>query len=221
MKKTTKHNNKPIPNIRQKTLKQLLSISVAILSMRGRVTMLGISRWGEHYSYKTIERFFDKKFNWLSLKWYLVKQTLSHEVILVADETTVSKSGKSTYGVDYFYSGVYNRAIRGLSFLSFALVDVKDRKSYPLFTRQMEKAKKEVQKKKNQKQKEAWANSQLFFSFDGEQKQRGGKRIYDDSVDYDKLDEKYLKETKEEKKNPHNLSSGSSQCCHYRRDKHA
>jgi len=52
-----------------------------------------------------------------------------------------------------FYSGVYNRAIRGLSFLSFALVDVKDRKSYPLFTRQMEKAKKEVQKKKNQKQK--------------------------------------------------------------------
>ncbi|KIM06220.1 MAG: hypothetical protein KU38_13495 [Sulfurovum sp. FS08-3] len=66
--------------------------------------MLGISRWSEHYSYKTIERFFDKKINWLRLKWHLVKQTLSHEVILVADETTVSKSGKSTYGVDYFYS---------------------------------------------------------------------------------------------------------------------
>jgi len=54
-----------------------------------------------------------------------------------------------------FYSGVYNRAIRGLSFLSFALVDVKDRKSYPLFTRQMEKAKKEVQKEEESKAKEA------------------------------------------------------------------
>jgi len=67
--------------------------------MRGRVTMLGISRWSESYSYKTIERFFDKKINWLSLKWHLIKQTLSQEVILVADETTVSKSGKSTHGV--------------------------------------------------------------------------------------------------------------------------
>jgi len=64
--------------------------------------MIGISRWSQHYSYKTLERFFNKKFNWLSLKWYLVKQTLSHEVILVANETTVSKLGKSTYGVDYF-----------------------------------------------------------------------------------------------------------------------
>jgi len=109
--------------------------------------MLGISRWSEEYSYKTIERLFDKKINWLSLKWQLVKQSLSKEIILVADETTVSKSGKSTYGVDYFYSGVHNRAIRGLSFLSFALVDVKAHKSYPLFTRQMHKVTKEVKKK--------------------------------------------------------------------------
>lgn len=36
---------------------------MAILSVRGRVTTLGISRWGERYSYKTIERFFDKKIN--------------------------------------------------------------------------------------------------------------------------------------------------------------
>jgi len=29
--------------------------------MRGRITMLGISRWSEEYNYKIIERFFDKK----------------------------------------------------------------------------------------------------------------------------------------------------------------
>jgi hypothetical protein len=46
-------------------LKKLESISTAILSMRGRITMLGISRWNERYSYKTIERFFSKKIDWL------------------------------------------------------------------------------------------------------------------------------------------------------------
>ncbi len=39
------------------------------MSMKGRVTMLGISRWSDKYSYKTIERFFDKKINWLGIKW--------------------------------------------------------------------------------------------------------------------------------------------------------
>ncbi len=29
--------------------------------------MLGISRWSKEYSYKTIERFFDKKIDWLSI----------------------------------------------------------------------------------------------------------------------------------------------------------
>jgi len=57
--------------------------------MRGRVTMLGISRWSEGISYKTIERFFDKKIDWLNLKWTIIKRVIGKEVILVADETTV------------------------------------------------------------------------------------------------------------------------------------
>jgi len=232
--------------------------------MRGRVTMLGISRWSEKYSYKTIERFFDKKINWLSIKWKLVKGSISKEVILVADETTVSKSGKSTYGVNYFYSGLHNRAIKGLSFLSFALVDVETRKSYPLFTRQMKrvekksvevKVKRGVGRPKGSKNKNSGdaplkgtfkvvsrylvhiqkvikipnlryfvydgafgngvgvqavkpsglylisklkRNSKLFFVFEGEQKQRGRKRIYGEVIEYSTIDEKYLKETKQE-----------------------
>ena len=40
-----------------------------ILAMTGRVTMLGISKWNDAISYKTIERFFDKKLNWLSMNY--------------------------------------------------------------------------------------------------------------------------------------------------------
>jgi len=116
--------------------------------MRGRITMLGISRWSEEYSYKTIERFFDKKIDWLSIKWRMIKSEIGKEVILVADETTVSKAGKSTYGLGYFYSGLQNRAIKGVQFLSFSLVDVKSRRAYPLLSKQLKQKKKKEGKEK-------------------------------------------------------------------------
>jgi len=115
--------------------------------------MLGISRWSEEYSYKTIERFFDKKIDWLSLKWQLIKQVIGEEVILVADETTVSKAGKCTYGVGYFYSGLQGRAINSIQFLSFSLVDIKSRRAYPLFSKQLKKKNKKKVEDKTPKRK--------------------------------------------------------------------
>lgn len=119
--------------------------------MRGRVTMLGISRWSERYSYKTIERFFDKKIDWLNLKWKMIKRVIGEEVILVADESTVSKAGKATYGLGYFYSGLQNRPIKGISLLSFSIVDVKSRRAYPLFTKQLKKEKKQKKEKSSKR----------------------------------------------------------------------
>ena len=116
--------------------------------MKERITMLGISRWSKEYSYRTIERFFDKKIDWLSIKWNMIKSVIGKEVILVADETTVSKAGKSTYGLGYFYSGLQNRAIKGVQFLSFSLVDVKSRRAYPLLSKQLKQKKKKESKEK-------------------------------------------------------------------------
>ena len=119
--------------------------------MKGRVTMLGISRWSEGISYKTIERFFDKKIDWLSLKWKMIESVIGKEVILVADESTVSKSGKVTHGLGYFYSGLQGRAIKGISFLSFSLVDIESRRAYPLFTKQLKREKKSKKEKEVKK----------------------------------------------------------------------
>ncbi|MCK5854908.1 MAG: transposase, partial [Sulfurovaceae bacterium] len=218
----------------------------------------------EGISYKTIERFFDKKIDWLGLKWKMVESVIGKEVILVADESTVSKSGKVTHGLGYFYSGLQGRAIKGISFLSFSLVDVESRRAYPLFTKQL---KKEQKKKVDKKEKKArgrpkgsknknsstlrlkglfrivgWyiriirkvisiptlqyfvydgafgnnvgiqtvrrnglhlisklkKNSNLYFKFKGKQKTRGRKRIYGELIDYENIDEKYLKVTKVE-----------------------
>jgi hypothetical protein len=41
----------------------------------------------------------------LGIKWQSIRRKLvDREIILVADETTISKAGKATYGLGYFYA---------------------------------------------------------------------------------------------------------------------
>jgi putative transposase len=117
--------------------------------MTGRVTMLGISRWTESGgSYRTIQRFFVENINWSSLNFFLFMQYIyeEQEVYLIAgDTTTVSKSGKETYGLGRYFSSIYNRAVPGLSFETLSLVGVNTRKSFPIIVEQrVRKEKQEV-----------------------------------------------------------------------------
>ena len=57
--------------------------------------------------------------------------------ILAGDETIVSKSGQSTYGLSRFFSSVSGKTIPSLAFLSLSLVSVKERRSYPLLMEQI------------------------------------------------------------------------------------
>ena len=118
---------------------KLKIIVEAILSMRGRVTMLSIARWNGKYSYRTIERFFDMKIDWLGIKWDLIKDILNEELIIVADESTITKAGKNTFGVGKYYSGLFSRAVNAIQIITFSIVDVKRRRSFPIFTRQLQK----------------------------------------------------------------------------------
>ena len=97
------------------TINQLSVIVSAIIAMTGRVTMLGISRWTEKGgSYRTIQRFFSSKIAWSKLQWHFIRMHLLNEgdeVILVGDESVVTKSGKHTYGLDRFFSSLYGKVI--------------------------------------------------------------------------------------------------------------
>jgi hypothetical protein len=80
----------------------------ALLSMSGRVTMLGLSRWTAHGgSYRTVQRFFNTSLAWSQIHWLIIRHHLldREEVMLLAgDEVVVSKSGKKTAGLDRFFS---------------------------------------------------------------------------------------------------------------------
>jgi hypothetical protein len=103
-------------------VRQLSHIVVAMLMMTGRVTMLGMSRWTEKGgSYRTIQRFFTTAIPWALVFWLFFRHQLfkPDEVYLLAgDESIVTKSGKKTYGLDRFFSGLYGKPVPGLSFFA-------------------------------------------------------------------------------------------------------
>lgn len=145
---------KKIENLDKTTLKQLISSAIAILTMTGRVTMLSISRWSS-MSYKTVGRFLDKKIDWLNLNYSMIKDDIEEDFIIGADECTVSKSGYLTHNIGYFYSGLQKRAIKGIQFLAFSIINPKEKRSYPLFVKQLkqQEAKEKAKPKKTKNQK--------------------------------------------------------------------
>jgi hypothetical protein len=124
------------PLLTATTLGQFRIIIVAVLAMTGRVTMLGISRWTEKGgSYRTVQRFFNSALDWGQLHWTLVKTHLLHAqdtYILAGDEVVVTKAGDETHGLNRFFSSLFGKAVPGLAFFAFALVNVQQRTAHPL-----------------------------------------------------------------------------------------
>jgi putative transposase len=125
------------------TLRQLGRVIEAMLSISGRVTMKGLSRWSSPGgSYRTIQRLFTTSVHWCQLNWLLIRHHLldvNDVVLMSGDHVVVTKAGKTTYGLDRFFSSLYGKAVPGLCFLSLSLLSVKRRTSYPVVTEQVEK----------------------------------------------------------------------------------
>lgn len=135
------------PNIKNKHHNQLKIIVHSLLVMVGRKTTLGLSRWSSKGgSVRTLTRFFDSSLDWKEMNWQIIKQHFSKKgkvYLLGGDEVIVSKSGKDSYGVDRFYSSIQNQVIRSLAFLNISLIDVEERKAYPLSMQQIVKESKD------------------------------------------------------------------------------
>jgi len=157
----------PIQNsVSKTTLRQLSRIVVAMIAMTGRVTMLGLSRWTEKGgSYRTVQRFFYTVIPWAQVFWAFFREHLLDEqdtYLLAGDECVVTKAGKKTHGLDYFFSSLRQKAVPGLSFFTLALISTKQRRSYPVCVEQMirteeekaaSRAKKQAKKVKGPKRK--------------------------------------------------------------------
>ena len=61
--------------------------------------------------------------------------------MLAGDEVVVTKAGKQTYGLERFFSSLYNKPVSGLSFFTLSLVSIQQRHSYPIGIEQVIKTK--------------------------------------------------------------------------------
>lgn len=172
----------------QTTTGQLERIIGAVLTMTGRVTMLGIARWTDKGgSYRTVQRWFTV-LPWAQMSWLFFRTHLYRpgEVYLaVGDESVISKAGKKTHGLDRFFSSIANKPIPGISFFTLALVSVSDGVSHPLLTEQVvksvetetpETSKQAVTKKRSSKKKAAARSSATKQKTKSKQGGKAGKR---------------------------------------------
>jgi putative transposase len=129
------------PELTMTTIRQLSRIALAMLTMTGRVTMLGISRWaGDGGSYRTVQRFFATGIPWAPVFWRFFRAQLfdpADVYLLAGDETVVTKAGKHTHGLDRFFAGLFGKPVPGLAFFTLALISTKQRRSFPIALEQV------------------------------------------------------------------------------------
>ena len=129
------------PHLSTTTVRQFSRVVLGVLSMTGQVTMLNISRWtSEGGSYRTVQRFFNTVIPWGCVYWVFFRTYLldrESAYILAGDETIVSKSGQSTYGLSRFFSSGHGKTIPSLAFFGLSLVSVKERRCYPMLMEQI------------------------------------------------------------------------------------
>lgn len=122
--------------------KFIVEILLLFLSLRGRHNYLQMSREG-HRNEKSFRYQYEKDFDWLTFNISLVKDYCSDEVILGFDPSFIRKSGKSSPGLGYFYSGCQSSYKRGLELGSFAALDVEQHLAYHLVADQSPSAKRD------------------------------------------------------------------------------
>jgi len=106
--------------------KFLLELFSNIFSLQGRVNFTNLSRFSK-LNECTFRRNFGKFFDWMRFNLILFSlwgQSPQAEVIGVVDCSFISKSGKASFGLDKFWSGVAGKAKRGLEISVFGLIDV-------------------------------------------------------------------------------------------------
>jgi hypothetical protein len=115
----------------------LLTLFPTILLVCGKVNFTNLSRYSD-LSERTYRRQYSQSFAFVEFNQHLIAQAIGTraDIIAAIDCSFVPKSGKATYGVDWFYNGSAAKSEQGLEISVIAVVDVEARLGYPLSVEQ-------------------------------------------------------------------------------------
>ena len=113
--------------------KFLMTLFLTILLMRGKVNFRNMSRYSD-LNEKTYSRQFRKPFGFADFNKQLIEESVPshHEKIAVMDCSFLTKSGKETYGLGFFYDSSHDQAAKGLEVSNLAVIDVTDNTGYSI-----------------------------------------------------------------------------------------
>ena len=117
---------KKMNGINQPQFKFITEIFGLFLSIQGRLNFLQFARFGSRCE-QSYRNGFVKGFDFLSFNKELLEEQKSKQLIIAIDPSYISKSGKCTPGVGYFWSGVagaskWGLELRGLQQLIWMLI---------------------------------------------------------------------------------------------------
>lgn len=114
----------------------------------GKINFRSLSRYGG-IAEKTFRRWFRKAFDFSEFNSLAIDKAITKESDLVAafDQSFDGKSGKNTWGKDYFWNGCASKAERGLELVLCAIIDLGKNTAYALAAEQTPPIEKIIDKK--------------------------------------------------------------------------
>jgi len=101
----------------------IANVLLLFLSIKGRINFLQLSRFSENCEqYFRIN--FENKFNFQDFNLKLILEQSIKECLVAFDPSYISKSGKTTFGLNMYWSGCAKKAKWGLEICGFAAIDV-------------------------------------------------------------------------------------------------
>jgi hypothetical protein len=116
-----------------KPQRKFMFILLTVLTyLPGRVNFRNLGRY-THLNEKTFSRWFRRPFDFVVFNLLCLNALLSNgEWVVAIDASFARKSGRTSYGLDWFWNGSQGQAERGLEISLLALVDVTHNTAYTL-----------------------------------------------------------------------------------------
>jgi hypothetical protein len=119
-----------------------MEVTMLFLTIKGKINFTQMGRYSSSPEVR-FRNMFKKAFDFVSINSLFITQQCGDELIVGFDPSYLSKSGKHTPNVGYFYSGVAGMIKRGMEFGCLAIIDVKQNTAYHLDAVQTPPVKKE------------------------------------------------------------------------------
>ena len=109
----------------------LVEVFLLFISIKGRLNFFQLGRYG-NFSEQHYRNQFNKPFDFLSFNKELIKDHGSKHLTIAFDPSYIAKSGRSTPGLGYFWSGVASKAKWGLEISGIAAIDIENHTAFHL-----------------------------------------------------------------------------------------